>query len=1354
MALMHFYRAPALSGARKNELLSLVRQTISSEVNDIETEYCFNIEAAGTLDKDEMVILRWLLSETFEPGNFSEKSFLTHPSSLIIHHCLLEVGPRMNFTTAWSSNAVSVCHACGLKKITRIERSRRYKFIFSNKQSGDFYASLTTLHSSLFYDRMTECPYPEPLATFETGVRPEPVFEIRLKEEGRSALEKINKSMGLGLDDWDIDYYFNLFVNDIGRNPTNVECFDLSQSNSEHSRHWFFKGRLIVDGKEVPEDLIRIIQKPLKMNPANSVIAFRDNSSSIRGYEIHTIMPENPLAPSAYKKTGVKYDVLFTAETHNFPSGVAPFPGAETGTGGRIRDVQATGRGGLVIAGTAAYCVGNLHIPGYELPWEDRSFSYPPNLASPLDIEIQASNGASDYGNKFGEPVIQGYTRSFGMRLPEGERYEWLKPIMFTAGIGQMDAAHIKKGEPEEGMLVVKIGGPAYRIGIGGGAASSMIQGENVAELDFNAVQRGDAEMEQKMNRVLRACVEMGSANPVVSIHDQGAGGNCNVVKEIIYPAGAKIEVRKIQIGDNTLSVLEIWGAEYQEQNALLLKKEHLEIFKNMCLREKIPFAVIGTITGDGFAILYDETDGSTPVNLDLAKILGDMPQKTFHLDRVSLKTRPLKLPEGITVKDALDRVLRLLSVGSKRFLTNKVDRSVTGLIARQQCTGPLQLTVSDVAVIAQSHFSLTGAAISIGEQPVKTLIDPAAMARLSVGEALTNIVWAKISSLEDIKCSGNWMWAAKLPGEGAKLYDAAVALSDIMISLGIAIDGGKDSLSMAAQVRAQNTEHRTQTTETVKSPGTLVISAYATCPDITKVMTPDIKRPGQSKLIFIDLGDGKNRLGGSALAQVYNQIGDESPDVDDPELLKRAFNAVQILIEKDLILSGHDRSDGGLITTLLEMAFAGNCGLDVNIPSVGAIHELPLLFSEELGLVIEYLPEKEDEIISVFKKFSVPYEIIGRTLSEKRISVQLLTSHFPLLTLLDEDMRVLRSTWEETSYQLERLQANYECVEEEKKNIFDRTGPEYIVTFDPENPPSPPFVKGGDTPLTPLEKGDIGGFKISAAPKVAIIREEGSNSDREMTSAFYQAGFETWDVTMTDFLEDRVSLAAFSGLAFVGGFSYADVLDSAKGWAGVIRFNKKIWDEFQRFYNRKDTFSLGVCNGCQLMALLGWVPWQGIENSIQPRFIHNISGRFESRFSTVRILQSPSIMLKGMEGSSLGIWVAHGEGRAYFPDENILKRIEAENLAPVRYVDDSNEITLKYPFNPNGSALGIAGLCTPDGRHLAVMPHPERTFLKWQWPWMPEDVRTYENISSQASPWLKMFQNARDWVNKPNKSS
>lgn len=557
-------------------------------------------------------------------------------------------------------------------------------------------------------------------------------------------------------------------------------------------------------------------------------------------------------------------------------------------------------------------------------------------------------------------------------------------------------------------------------------------------------------------------------------------------------------------------------------------------------------------------------------------------------------------------------------------------------------------------------------------------------------------------------------MWAAKLPGEGARLYDAAVALSDIMVQLGIAIDGGKDSLSMAAQV-----SDRQGGTETVKAPGTLVISAYASCPDITKVITPDIKRPGESRLLYIDLGRGKHRLGGSALAQVHRQLGNEPPDVDDPELLGRTFRAVQSLICDNRIRAGHDRSDGGLITTILEMAFAGNCGLEIEIPSAytESAEILPFLFSEELGLVMEYLPSDEKEIMSVLQKEDIPFSVIAKTTQEKRITFTCSGREF-----LNEDMRHLREIWEETSYQLDRLQANRACVEEEKKVNYDRTGPKYSLSF------------------TPLDK--TSGCTGAHTLRVAVIREEGSNSDREMASAFYHAGFDVWDITMTDLINERISLSEFRGVAFVGGFSYADVLDSAKGWAGVTRFNNKVWQEFSDFYGREDTFSLGVCNGCQLMALLGWVPRSGIADTSQPRFIRNSSGRFESRFSTVKILSNNAIMLRGMEGSVLGVWVAHGEGRAYFPDEEIRIEVLQKGLAPVRYVDDHNAITLAYPFNPNGSTDGIAALASEDGRHLAMMPHPERTFLKWQWAWMPEDWYT----GLQTSPWLKLFQNARSW--------
>ncbi len=1301
MGLIHFFRTPGAPAAAAGTLLRRARERVSADLQAIESELCFNVDTDGDLTAEETEILGWLLSETFEPDQFGARSFLATGDG----RTLVEVGPRLNFSTAWSTNAVSICRACGLEKIRRIERSRRY-LLHADTQLDDHEIAAFL---ALVHDRMTECPYPEPLDSFASGIEPEPVLEIRVLEEGRAALERLDAEMGLAFDDWDLDYYTTLFRDRIGRNPTNVECFDVAQSNSEHSRHWFFRGRLVIDGEEMPDHLMALIRAPLDANPNNSVIAFRDNSSAIRGYRMQTVVPQQPGAPGPLALDELDYDIIFTAETHNFPSGIAPFPGAETGTGGRIRDVHATGRGSLVVAGTVAYCVGNLRIPGYPLPWEDDDFGYPDNLAPPLQIEIEASDGASDYGNKFGEPVIQGYTRSFGMRLPGGERREWIKPIMFSGGIGQIDARHTKKDAPHEGMWVVKIGGPAYRIGMGGGAASSMVQGENVAELDFNAVQRGDAEMEQKVNRVLRACVELGDANPIVSIHDQGAGGNCNVLKEIVEPEGAQINVRDFPIGDETLSVLEIWGAESQEQDALLLRPEHEQLFRDLCAREMAPVAFVGKVTGDGRVILWDERDDSTPVNLELAAVLGDMPQKTFELERVASRSAPLELPDNLSVADALDRVLRLLSVGSKRFLTTKVDRAVTGLVAQQPCAGPLQLTVADVAVIAQSHFGVTGAATAIGEQPIRGLLDPAAMARMCVGEALTNLVWAYTSGLGDVKCSGNWMWAAKLPGEGAMLYDAAVALSAVLLELGIAIDGGKDSLSMAAIAPGPDGED-----ELVKAPGALVISAYVTCPDITRTVTPDLEHPGNGRLLYIDLGGGNTRLGGSALAQVFGQLGEHPPDLEDAATLAGAFGVVQRLLGEGLISAGHDRSDGGLVTTLLEMAFAGNCGIEVRLPA--AADPIASLFAEELGLVIEVKDADEARVLAAFDDAGIPCAAIGTTLAEPRVCIRLGADE-----VLDADMRDLRDVWEATSFAIDRLQADPDHVDQERSGLRSRTAPPLKLTFAPE-PTAPALLTAAD--------------KIP----VAIVRAEGSNGDREMTSAFYAAGFEPWDVMMSDLLHGRITLERFRGIAFVGGFSYADVLDSAKGWAGVIRFHERTYDQFQAFYERPDTFSLGVCNGCQLHALLGWLPWAGIADDIQPRFIRNASGRFESRFVTVRIDESPAIMLQGMEGSTLGIWMQHGEGRAFFPDEQILERVEAENLAPIRFVDDDNQVTDRYPFNPNGSAHGIAALCSPDGRHLGLMPHPERSFLPWQLGWTPRDWRL------EASPWLRMFQNARAW--------
>ncbi len=1261
---------------------------------DDDQENCFYVEASEPLAASEQPTLRWLLAETFAPEQSGKESLIARGGAEII-----EVGPRLNFETAFSTNAVAICRACGLGRITRIEKSKRW--VLPEGADRDRFLAAR-------YDRMTECPYPRPLDTFETGLVPEPVFSVPLIEKGIAALREINREMGLGMDAWDVGFYYDLFANRFRRNPTNVECFQLAQANSEHSRHWFFKGRLIIDGEPAPETLLDIIRSTLRANPANSVIAFRDNSSGIRGFEIDTIIPAAPGRCSSFVTWKGNYDIIFTAETHNFPSGVAPFPGAETGTGGRIRDVHATGRGALVIAGTAGYCVGNLNINGFAIPGEDPAFTYPSNLATPIQILIGESNGASDYGNKFGEPVIQGFARSLGLRLPDGSRREWVKPIMFTGGVGQLDAHHLEKSPPQKGMLIIEIGGPAYRIGIGGGAASSMIQGENKEELDFSAVQRGDAEMEQKMNRVIRACVEMGDRNPIVSIHDQGAGGPCNVLTEIVDPAGGRIEIRNIALGDKTMSVLEIWGAEYQERTALLLNKDRLDEFQAVCRREKVTCEVLGEVTGDGRIVVHDARDGSTPVNLELAPILTNIPQKTFELERPHLRLDPLQVPPNLGVSEAIRLVFRLPSVGSKGYLVRKVDRCVTGLVARQQCCGPLHLPVSDVAIAAQSHMGITGAAISVGEQPVKGLVSVRAGARMAVAEALTNMVWALITDISHVKCSVNWMWAAKTPGEGAALHEAAAALRDLMVELGIAADGGKDSLSMAARVGE----------EVVKAPGQVVVSAYASMADVSRVVTPDIKRPGESRLMLLDLAPGKNRLGGSSLAQALGQTGDEAPDVDDPGLLKRAFLAVQQMILQEWILAGHDRSDGGLVTCLAEMVMSGNCGAAISL--AGNRESISQLFSEELGLVIEYMPGDEGRITSLLASAEIPCKVLGETLADRRF---LLTRDKE--TALDIPTPTLLAWWEETSDQIERLQMNPVCADEQAR-VHDRPGPEYHLSFVPELTPA--FLLSRDR-----------------KPKVAILREEGSNGDREMTSAFFTAGFEPWDLTMSDLLDGNATLDGFRGLVFVGGFSYADVLDSAKGWAGIIRFNPRLSQMFDGFYRRPETFTLGVCNGCQLMALLGWVPWTGIPDTRQPRFIRNSSGRFESRWATVKIADSPAMMFRGMQGSTFGIWVAHGEGRLYCPDPGVLREAMEKNLTPAFFVDDRGLPTEQYPFNPNGSALGVTALCSPDGRHLAIMPHPERAFLRWQWPWMPESWKH----SLRASPWLRMFQNAREWCER-----
>lgn len=1358
--LLRFYRTPAFTAHAAHTLHTFLSAQMASfggvTVESVETEYCFYVETKEALPKGsgnfvkltvaEQDTLHWLLSETFEPQQTRPQvSFLDDAKTQFkgaSTQWLVEVGPRMNFSTAWSSNAVAICQACGITAIKRIERATRYLIRYSTaKPAAEAHAALQTALLSHECDRMTQEVYPSPLTSFWHGKSVQPVRKIPIMERGMDALKEINEEIGLGFDDWDLEYYLKLFKEKLQRDPTDVECFDMGQSNSEHSRHWFFGGKIVLDGVEMPQTLFQMVKSTLTdVAKQNSVIAFHDNSSVIHGSKILTVGPKNAGEPSQIEEKTLESHVLLTAETHNFPSGVAPFPGAETGTGGRIRDVQATGRGAHVVAGVSAYSVGNLHLDGYTLPWEDEKLEYPSNLAHPRDILVQASNGASDYGNKFGEPVVTGFTRSFGMVLPDGERREYIKPIMFSAGLGQLDGRHCTKGDPDLKMWVVKVGGPAYRIGMGGGAASSRIQDAKTAELDFNAVQRGDAEMENKMNKVIRACIELGEKNPIVSIHDQGAGGNGNVLKEIVEVpnskpgdanrGGARYEVRKLLVGDDTLSVLEIWGAEYQENNALLLRPEDADLFHKICVRENCPYALLGQVSGDGRVVLHDSEDDSTPFDLDLDLVLGKMPQKTFKDTKVTGHLKELSFPADLTLRDALDRVLRLVSVGSKRFLTTKVDRSVSGLVAQQQTVGPLQLPLANCAVVAQTHFpseasngKVPGVASACGEQPVKGLVSPGAMARLSVGESLTNLVWASLArrGLDDCKCSANWMWAAKLPGEAARMYECCSAMTTFMKEVGVSVDGGKDSLSMAAKVNKQD----------VKAPGTLVITMYAACDDVEKTVTPDLKTHVADSLIYyVDIGKGQNRLGGSALAQVYNQIGTDAPDVEDAALLKNAFNATQASIKRDLLLAGHDRSDGGLVVSLLEMAFAGNCGLDVDIPytttqdKLSTRDVLHALFSEELGLVFQVAAgQSATDFEAIFSQHNASLIKLGKVTNDGEIKIRVNGQ-----TAVHDQMADLRDVWEATSFELEKKQCNPDCVAQEQRSLRTRTAPAWKTTFEPL-----------PTPERQLS--------TRSQHRVAVLREEGSNGEREMISAFHAAGFEVWDVIMSDLVAGRVAIdERFRGIAFVGGFSFADVMGSAKGWAGVVKYHENVLRQFTTFKEREDTFSLGLCNGCQLMSLLGWMNPPNAEEleketgvSATPRFVHNESGRHESRFVSVQIQKSNAVLLKDMEGTSLGVWVSHGEGRAHFTHPKIKQAFLDSDLAPIRYVDDANQVTEEYPFNPNGSPSGIAGLVSPDGRHMCMMPHPERSYLKWQWPWMPKEFEAH-----QVSPWLRMFQNAK----------
>ena len=1116
-----------------------------------------------------------------------------------------QIGPKLNFNTPWCSNTLDILKKCNMQKIKKIEKTKLYK----KKEK---------------YDKLLEQEY-DNITSFKSDIKP-------INTQIVDSIENYNKQEQLGFDDQDILFYNNLFKK-LKRKPNNIEIYDLAQCNSEHSRHHLFNGKLIYNDKNY--NLFELIKKPYNDFPNNSIIAFKDNASAIKGYNIQYFGSSQKI----YNTMQKYYHIAFTAETHNFPTGIAPFPGATTGTGGRIRDTLAIGQGGNVIAGICGYCVGNIdnYFSDYTIP--------------PKKILIEASDGASDYGNKFGEPVIGGFTRSFGMKI-NNQRYEWVKPIMFSGGISGIFNEHIHKKSPEKGMLVIRIGGPAYRIGLGGGSASSQ------SIIHHNAIQRGDPQMENKVNKVIRECIE--NNNIIQSIHDQGAGGMANVTKEIVSPLGADINLNKVTLGDTTLSPLEIWNAEFQESITLLIYPKDFNQLNTICKRENVYIDTIGAINNHNYIKVYYNNNLIVDLPLEEINI-----KKTYNLEKVEHTLLPLIIPKNNIITH-LENIFNNISVSSKRFLTNKVDRSVSGLVAQQQCVGPFECPISNYSIVAQSMFDKTGAVVAIGEQPIKGFINIEKMARLSVGEMLTNIMFSGISNFEDIKCCGNWMWPAKLNGENYNLLSAVQALSSILCNLKIAIDGGKDSLSMYSKIKNDIT----------KCPRSLVVTGYAPTPDINAKITPNFKGIGNC-IYFINFG--KCRMGASALAIFNKQIGDDCPDFEKPLQFKKIFN----ILQKKKILSAHDRSDGGIITTLTEMCISSNIGAKITLYINYNI--IDYLFNEELGIVME----SNDHFMEIM---DFPCYKIGETTADKKLTISCNN-----IDVFDEPISNLNKIWEKKSLELEKNQTNYNCVHQMEKNINLMKEPSYN------------FVEE-HTIIAPRSTKS---FK----PKVAIIREEGSNGEKEMAAAFYYVGFEVSDIHMND----NINLDNYQGIVFVGGFSYGDTLGAAQGWSNSILYNKT--EQFNKFKNRKDTFVFGVCNGCQLLAKLGWVDCQIYQNT---------SKRFESHFSTVKINKSNAIMLKDMENTSFGIWIAHGEGKMH-----------AQNNI-INFTNPENKETESYPFNPNGSPDGNTACCSEDGRILAMMPHPERSILKWQIPWTSQKLDYF-------SPWIKMFENAYQWCKKVN---
>lgn len=1292
--------AAALSSFRLNKLLASARRAVP-RLAAIGTEYVHFVDLEFALDHDHRRVLERLLR--YGPRD-------DVPSAA--EGQVLLVVPRLGTISPWSSKATDIAHNCGLSEVRRIERGVLYRFASADGRLLTDHE--LTLLRPLIHDRMTERvldDLDEAEGLF-LQAEPAPLRSVDLLGKGRAALEQANAEMGLALAEDEIDYLLENFTA-LGRNPSDVELMMFAQANSEHCRHKIFNANWIIDGEKQDRSLFAMIRNTEQKSPEGTLSAYKDNAAVMRGHPGHRFLPDAGSGRYAYSAEDVH--ILMKVETHNHPTAISPFPGAATGSGGEIRDEGATGRGSKPKAGLCGFSVSNLHLPDAPQPWET-DHGRPGRIVSALDIMIEGPIGAAAFNNEFGRPNICGYFRSFEEKVPgpTGEEVRgYHKPIMLAGGLGNIRAEHVEKGVIPPGAQLIVLGGPAMLIGLGGGAASSMATGEGQEDLDYASVQRGNPEMERRAQEVIDRCWAMGADNPIVSIHDVGAGGLSNAMPEIVHDCGrgARFELRAIPCDDPGMSPMEIWCNESQERYVLAVPPERLAEFEAICERERCPFAVIGEATEEERLILgdslFDGTPEATPIDMPMEVLLGKPPKMLREAHHHSFH-KPDFDTAGIDLMEAALRVLRLPTVGDKGFLVTIGDRTVTGLVARDQLVGPWQVPVADVAVTATDYRGYAGEAMAMGERTPIALVHHAASARMAVAEAITNIACARIERLSDIKLSANWMAPAGHPGEDAGLFDAVRAVGmELCPALGIGIPVGKDSMSMKTVWREDGEE------KAVTAPLSLVISAFAPVTDVRDTLTPQLRRDIGDDLILIDLGKGANRLAGSALAQVYKQVGHHPADLDDPQALKAFFGVIQQLNARGMILAYHDRSDGGLFATLCEMAFAGGCGLNVLLDDLGD-DPVASLFSEEPGAVIQVRHGDVDEVLGWLREAGLGRHshVIG-TVSED----DHLRFHFDGREILGADRMVFREAWSETTFHLQRLRDNPDCAEQEQAARLDKADPGLNVHlgFDPEDDVAAPFVATG------------------ARPRMAILREQGVNGQLEMAAAFDRAGFEAVDVHMSDIIAGRVSLHDFKGLAACGGFSYGDVLGAGEGWAKSILFNPRARDEFEAFFNRGDSFGLGVCNGCQMMSNLhelipGAQAW--------PHFERNLSEQFEARLSLVEVLASKSLFLQGMAGSRLPIAVAHGEGRAHFGRGGLSEARDAGLLA-LRYVDNHGRPTEAYPANPNGSPGGITGLCNADGRFTIMMPHPERVFRSVQYSWAPEDW-------GEDGPWLRLFRNAR----------